>query len=105
MELPHQPCPDLAVHRQSSRRTATRHRRRSGGDQRTAFGIVADLTETGYVLKERDGRRNRYHIQDHVPLRDTISRARTIGEVLDLLVDAERRPKSRGRAASKVAGG
>jgi hypothetical protein len=59
--------------------------------ERTAYGIVVDLTEAGYVVKERDGRRNRYHIQDHLPLRDTISRERTIGEVLDLLVDARQR--------------
>jgi hypothetical protein len=59
--------------------------------ERTAFGIVADLTAAGYVVKERDGRRNRYHIQDHQPLRDPIGVDRTIGELLDLLVDAERR--------------
>ena len=63
--------------------------------ERTAYGIVADLTYAGYVVKERDGRRNRYHIQDHLPLRDRISRERTIGEVLDLLADAKRRPRSR----------
>ena len=67
--------------------------------ERTAYGIVVDLTEAGYVVKERDGRRNRYHIQDHLPLRDTISRDRTIGEVLDLLGDSKRRPRSRARTA------
>jgi len=55
--------------------------------ERTAFGIVADLAEAGYVVKEKDGRRNRYHIQAHLPLRDAIARERTIGEVLDLLGD------------------
>ena len=64
--------------------------------ERTAFGIVADLTEAGYVLKEREGRRNRYQIQDHLPLRDKISRERSIGEVLALLGDAKpRRNRSR----------
>jgi DNA-binding IclR family transcriptional regulator len=53
--------------------------------ERTAYGIVTDLVHAGYVIKERDGRRNRYHIQDHLPLRDTVSRERTIGEVLELL--------------------
>ena len=67
--------------------------------ERTAYGIVADLTDAGYVLKERDGRRNRYHIQGHLPLRDTISRERTIGEVLDLLVDARQRRGARSRHA------
>ena len=55
--------------------------------ERTAYGIVADLTAAGYVVKERDGRRNRYHIQDHLPLRDATSRGRTLGELLDVLVD------------------
>jgi Mn-dependent DtxR family transcriptional regulator len=67
--------------------------------ERTAYGIVVDLTAAGYVVKERDGRRNRYHIQDHLPMRDTISRERTIGELLDLLGDSERRPRSRARRA------
>jgi len=57
--------------------------------ERTAYGIVMDLTEAGYVVKERDGRRNRYHIQEHLLLRESVSRERTIGEVLDLLVDAK----------------
>jgi DNA-binding transcriptional ArsR family regulator len=59
--------------------------------ERTAYGIVADLNEAGYIIKERDGRRNRYHIQKDLPLRDSISRERTIGEVLDLFIDSDRR--------------
>lgn len=63
-----------------------------GVTERTAYGIVLDLSEGGYVVKERDGRRNRYLIQDHVPLRDTVTRQRTVRELLDLLGDpAERR--------------
>ncbi len=70
-----------------------------GITERTAYGIVVDLTEAGYVVKQRDGRRNRYKIQGHLPLRDSIGRERTIGEVLDLLVDAKRLRRSRsGRA-------
>ena len=53
--------------------------------ERTAYGIVVDLAQAGYVVKQKDGRRNRYHIQAHLPLRDSIGRERTIGEVLDLL--------------------
>jgi DNA-binding transcriptional ArsR family regulator len=59
--------------------------------ERTAYGIVADLNEAGYIIKERDGRRNRYHIQKDLPLRDSISRERTVGEVLDLFIDSDRR--------------
>ena len=56
--------------------------------ERGAFGIITDLVEAGYVLKEKDGRRNRYHIQAHLPLSEPASQERTIGEVLSLLVGA-----------------
>jgi len=56
--------------------------------ERTAYGIVADLTEAGYVVKEKDGRRNRYHVQDHLPLPDATVRTRTVRDVLDLLGQA-----------------
>src|SRR5580692_8669931 len=53
--------------------------------ERTAYSIVADLTEAGYVVKEKEGRRNRYHVQAHLPLPELASRDRTVGEVLALL--------------------
>ncbi len=67
--------------------------------ERTAYGIVADLTEAGYVVKEKDGRRNRYHIQAHQPLRDSMSRERTIGELLNLLVGGKQPRRARPRRA------
>ncbi len=56
-----------------------------GITERSAYGIVSDLTSAGYVVKTRDGRRNRYEIQAHLPLRDVIARDHTIGEVLATL--------------------
>ena len=56
--------------------------------ERSAYGIVTDLAEDGYIVKEKDGRRNRYHIQGDLPLPETVGRKRTIGEVLDLLAEA-----------------
>ena len=53
--------------------------------ERTAYGVVADLSEAGYLVKERDGRRNRYQIRRDLPLRDEIGRERSVGELLDLL--------------------
>src|ERR1700689_3705458 len=53
--------------------------------ERSAFGIITDLVEAGYVVKEKDGRRNRYHIQTHLPLPDPAGRKRTVGEILALL--------------------
>jgi DNA-binding transcriptional ArsR family regulator len=55
--------------------------------ERRAFDIVTDLTEAGYVVKEKDGRRNRYRIQADLPLRHAVGREPTIGEMLELLVD------------------
>ena len=57
--------------------------------ERSAFSIVRDLVDAGYVHKQRDGRRNRYEVQRHLPLPDPISRARTVGEVLALLVGGD----------------
>src|SRR5258708_24000405 len=34
-----------------------------GITERSAYGIVAGLTAAGYVIKQKDGRRNRYQIQ------------------------------------------
>jgi MarR family len=53
--------------------------------ERSAFGIIADLVEAGYVVKEKTGRRNRYHIQAHLPLPEPTTQERTVGEVLALL--------------------
>jgi len=57
-----------------------------GVTERRAHAIVTDLADAGYVVKDRNGRRNQYRIQKDLPLRDPISGQRTIGEVLDLLV-------------------
>jgi len=59
-----------------------------GITERSAYGIVTELTDAGYVVKEKAGRRNRYSIQTHLPLPESVGRQRTLGEVLDLLVDA-----------------
>jgi hypothetical protein len=65
--------------------------------ERSAYAIVSDLSTAGYVLKERDGRRNRYIVQQHLPLPETTLRERTVGEVLNLLLGAKPR---RARAVS-----
>jgi len=56
-----------------------------GITERRAYGIVNDLTVAGYVIKQRDGRRNRYQVESHLPLPDIEDRDQAIGEVLDLL--------------------
>jgi DNA-binding IclR family transcriptional regulator len=65
--------------------------------ERSAYGVVNDLTEAGYVVKDREGRRNRYTIQAHLPLTGTIGRERTIGDMLEVLVDARADPVGGGK--------
>jgi DNA-binding IclR family transcriptional regulator len=54
--------------------------------ERSAFAIITDLADAGYVAKHKDGRRNRYQIQAHLPLPGPASQQPTIGELLDLLI-------------------
>ena len=41
-----------------------------------------------YVIKQKDGRRNRYQIQAHLPLPEAASQEPAIGEVLAVLAGA-----------------
>jgi DNA-binding IclR family transcriptional regulator len=66
-----------------------------GITERSAYSIVTDLTGSGYVVKLKDGRRNRYQIRSHLPLREAITQERTIGEVLAVLVESKPRPQAR----------
>ena len=59
-----------------------------GITERSAYGIVTDLTAAGYAVKHKDGRRNRYQIQAHLPLPEPTSQHLAIGEVLALLAGA-----------------
>jgi len=63
-----------------------------GITERSAHGILTDISKAGYVLKQRDGRRNRYQVQAHLPLREPASREVAIGEVLALLLEARTPP-------------
>jgi len=79
-----------------------------GITERSAYGIVNDLAATGYVVKRRDGRRNRYDIQQDVSLQEPTARERTIGDLLELLVDKKRRvqpPKMRAGTDGKIRAG
>src|SRR5713226_3260130 len=60
-----------------------------GITERSAYGIVTDLTEAGYIVKQKNGRRNRYQIQAHLPLPEPTRQERTIGEVLALLTGTD----------------
>jgi len=59
-----------------------------GITERSAHGIVTDLATAGYVVKQKDGCRNRYQIQAHPPLPEPTSQEPAIGKVLALLAGA-----------------
>jgi DNA-binding transcriptional ArsR family regulator len=65
---------------------------RVGITERGAYGIVQDLAEAGYIIKEKDGRRNRYRIEADLPLPEPSSQERTVGEVLALLAGRDQLP-------------
>ena len=56
--------------------------------ERSAHGIVTDLTAAGYMIEQKDGRRNRYQIQANLPLPEPATQEPAIGEVLALLAGA-----------------
>ena len=66
--------------------------------ERSAYAIVADLTEAGYVVKERDGRRNRYEVRASLPLRHPIEKHCEVSSLLRVLEGAKvSRGRERGR--------
>jgi predicted transcriptional regulator len=56
-----------------------------GITERAAQRIVRDLVESGFVQRERVGRRNRYVINRERRMRHEAQHDREIGELLDLL--------------------
>ena len=77
-----------------------------GITERSAYGIVTDLTAAGYAVKRKDGRRNRYQIQASLPPHEPASQQLAIGEVLSLLAGAraDRQP-ARGNPPEAIAAG
>ncbi|MFY9777588.1 MAG: helix-turn-helix domain-containing protein [Trebonia sp.] len=62
-----------------------------GVTERRAHGIVTDLTQAGYLIRQKDGRRNRYQVQTHLPLPGPGTREPAIGEIVALFA-AQGRP-------------
>ena len=56
-----------------------------GITERAAHQIMSRLVEEGYVLREREGRRNRYQVVAGLPLRHPRLQERQVGELLAVL--------------------
>jgi len=57
----------------------------TGITERAAHRIVGELADAGYILRQRNGRRNRYRITSHLGLPDPLARDRSIGDLLGVL--------------------
>ena len=69
------------------------------------YAIVTDLTNAGYVVKEREGRRNRYQVQSHMALPELPDREQAIGDVLDVLTGPRAKRKPARKAIAKTIAG
>jgi len=58
-----------------------------GVTERTAHSIVCDLVEEGYLLKAREGSRNRYEVKLDEPMRHPLLRDHWVGEMLAVLAN------------------
>lgn len=58
-----------------------------GITERAAHRIVSELVDAGYLLREREGRRNRYEVVSGRSLRHPLVEDRDVGELLGVLVD------------------
>jgi hypothetical protein len=67
---------------------------RVGITERAAHRIVTELADAGYITRQRNGRRNQYTVNAHLPLPDPIAREQNVGELLEILT-ATREPERR----------
>ena len=63
---------------------------RVGITERAAHRIVSELAAAGYITRRRNGRRNQYAINTHLPLPDPILREQNVGELLEILTATRR---------------
>ena len=56
-----------------------------GITERAAHRILTDLTRSGYVAKEREGRRNRYRLNLDHPMRHPLERSMPVRNLLEAL--------------------
>jgi hypothetical protein len=56
-----------------------------GITERAAHRIVVELAAAGYISRTRNGRRNLYAIQSHLPVPDPLASEQRIGDLLTIL--------------------
>ena len=73
-----------------------------GVSDRTAFGVVDELIESGYLRRYKEGNRNRYEIDPEAPMRHPIIEDHWVGELLAVFVPESLR--GQGRAGGDYQG-
>jgi MarR family len=73
---------------------------RVGITERAAHRIVVELAAAGYITRQRNGRRNQYTINTHLPLPDPIAREQNVGELLEILTATHGSELRVGRAGT-----
>jgi len=56
-----------------------------GLTERRVHAILGELIESGYVIKDKNGRRNRYEINEQLPPADFTTRVQPVSEMVRLL--------------------
>jgi len=56
-----------------------------GITERAAHRILSELVDEGYVLREKEGRRNRYEVMPDLPLPHPLVDQREVGDLLGVL--------------------
>jgi predicted transcriptional regulator len=72
-----------------------------GITERAAHRIVVELADAGYISRQRNGRRNQYTIQSHLPLPDPLAGEQRIGDLLAILTGQRDRVPSRRSTSSR----
>lgn len=57
---------------------------RVGITERATHRIVAELAAAGYITRRRNGRRNQYTINAHLPLPDPVARDQNVAALLEI---------------------
>jgi MarR family len=68
--------------------------------ERSAYRILADLQQAGYVRRQKIGRHNAYEINPNLPLRDPTVEDESVGGLLSLVADADVEAHRQGARAA-----
>lgn len=74
---------------------------RVGITERAAHRILTGLARSGYLAKERQGRRTRYRLNLNHPMRHPLERSRSVGALLEALAGAHEKGEGPRRGAVK----